>query len=68
MKENKIWKKHLKIIIAPHNIYGNHVSEIIQKLPIKSKKSKEWKKVDNLIKGLNNRILLIHQEEEFIWL
>ena len=30
----------------------------IQKLPIKSKKSKEWKKVDDLIKGLNNRILL----------
>ena len=30
----------------------------IQKLPIKSKKSREWKKVDDLIKGLNNRILL----------
>ena len=30
----------------------------IQKLPIKSKNSKEWKKVDDLIKGLNNRILL----------
>ncbi len=30
----------------------------IQKLPIKSKKSKEWKKVDNLIKGLKNKILL----------
>ena len=30
----------------------------IQKLPIKSKKSKEWKKVDNLIKRLNNKILL----------
>ena len=30
----------------------------IQKLPIKNKKSKEWKKVDDLIKGLNNRILL----------
>ena len=30
----------------------------IQKLPIKSKTSKEWKKVDNLIKSLNNRILL----------
>ena len=30
----------------------------IQKLPIKSKKSNEWKKVDNLIKKLNNKILL----------
>jgi len=30
----------------------------IQKLPIKSKKSKEWKKVDDLIKQLNNKILL----------
>ena len=30
----------------------------IQKLPIKSKKSKEWKKVNDLIKSLNNRILL----------
>ena len=28
----------------------------IQKLPIKSKKSKEWKKVDNLIKRLNDKI------------
>ena len=27
----------------------------IQKLPIKSKKSKEWQKVDNLIKRLNNK-------------
>ena len=41
LKENKIWKKHLKIIIAPHNIYGNHVSEIIQKLPIKALKFSE---------------------------
>ncbi|MAK06071.1 MAG: hypothetical protein CMM64_02965 [Rhodospirillaceae bacterium] len=30
----------------------------IQKLPIKNKKSKEWKKVDDLIKQLNNNILL----------
>ena len=30
----------------------------IQKLPIKNKNSKEWKKVDNLIKGLKNKILL----------
>ena len=30
----------------------------IQKLPIKNKKSNEWKKVDNLIKKLNNKILL----------
>ena len=30
----------------------------IHKLPIKNKKSKEWKKVDNLIKRLNNKILL----------
>ena len=30
----------------------------IQKLPIKSKKSKEWKKVDKLIKKLNNKILI----------
>ena len=30
----------------------------IQKLPIKSKKSNEWKKVDNLIKKLNNKVLL----------
>ena len=30
----------------------------IQKLPIKSKKSKEWKKVDKLIRKLNNKILI----------
>ena len=30
----------------------------IQKLPIKNKKSKEWKKVDDLIERLNNKILL----------
>ena len=30
----------------------------IQKLPIKNKKSNEWKKVDKLIKKLNNKILL----------
>ncbi len=30
----------------------------IQRLPIKSKKSKEWRKVDNLIKRLKNKILL----------
>ena len=30
----------------------------IHKLPIKNKKSNEWKKVDNLIKRLNNKILL----------
>ena len=30
----------------------------IHKLPIKSKKAKEWQKVDNLIKKLSNRILL----------
>ncbi len=30
----------------------------IQKLPIKNKKSKEWKKVDDLINRLNNKILL----------
>ena len=41
LKENKNWKEHLKIIIAPHNIYGNHVSEIIQKLPIKALKFSE---------------------------
>ncbi len=27
--------KQLKIIIAPHNIYGNHISEIMRKLPVK---------------------------------
>ena len=30
----------------------------IQKLPIKSKKSKEWNKVDDLISQLDNNILL----------
>ncbi len=30
----------------------------IQSLPIKNKKSKEWKKVDDLIKSLNNKVLL----------
>ena len=30
----------------------------IQKLPIKNKQSKEWKKVDDLIERLNNKILL----------
>ena len=40
----------------------------IQKLPIKSKKSKEWKKVDNLIKRLNNKILLgnVYAERYFM--
>ena len=30
----------------------------IQKLPIKNKKSKEWKRVDKLINKLDNKILL----------
>ena len=30
----------------------------IQKLPIKNKNSKEWKKVDSLINKLNNKLLL----------
>ena len=39
--KNKDWNKKLKIIIAPHNIYGNHVSEIMEKLPVKSLKYSE---------------------------
>ena len=30
----------------------------IQKLPIKNKKSNEWKQVDNLIKKIKNKVLL----------
>ncbi len=41
LSSNKYWNQHLKIIIAPHNIYGNHVSEIIGKLPVKSLKFSE---------------------------
>ena len=41
LSSNKHWNQHLKIIIAPHNIYGNHVSEIIGKLPVKSLKFSE---------------------------
>jgi 3-deoxy-D-manno-octulosonic-acid transferase len=41
LSNNKHWNQHLKIIIAPHNIYGNHVSEIIGKLPVKSLKFSE---------------------------
>ena len=41
LEKNKEWNKQLKIIIAPHNIYGNHISEIIGKLPVKSLKFSE---------------------------
>jgi len=41
LSENKSWNQQLKIIVAPHNIYGNHVSEIIKKLPSNSLKFSE---------------------------
>ena len=41
LEKNKEWNKQLKIIIAPHNIYGNHISEIMGKLPVKSLKFSE---------------------------
>lgn len=41
LDKNKEWNKELKIIIAPHNIYGNHVTEIMEKLPVKSLKFSE---------------------------
>lgn len=44
LEQNKEWNKQLKIIIAPHNIYGNHISEITKKLPIKSLKFSEANK------------------------
>ena len=41
LEKNKEWNEQLKIIIAPHNIYGNHISEIMGKLPAKSLKFSE---------------------------
>ena len=41
LEKNKEWNKQLKIIIAPHNIYGNHISEITEKLPVKALKFSE---------------------------
>jgi len=39
--KNRGWNEQLKIIIAPHNIYSNHVSEIMAKLPTESLKFSE---------------------------
>ena len=52
------YNENEKQILSPHdvNIYKKIFE--IQKLPIKSKKSKQWKKVDDLIKRLNDKILL----------
>ncbi len=50
--------KNIKKILSPDDIKIYKKIFEIQKLPIKSKKSKEWKKIDNLIKKLNNKILL----------
>jgi 3-deoxy-D-manno-octulosonic-acid transferase len=44
LSKNKDWNQHLKIIIAPHNIYGNHVSEITKKLSVKALKFSEANK------------------------
>ena len=41
LEKNKNGMKQLKIIIAPHNIYGNHISEIMGKLPVKVVKFSE---------------------------
>ena len=41
LDKNKEWNKELKIRIAPHNIYENHVTEIMEKLPVKSLKFSE---------------------------
>ena len=46
--------ENIKKILSPADIKIYKKIFEIQKLPIKSKKSKEWKKVDNLIRGLNN--------------
>ena len=50
--------ENIKKILSPVDIKIYKKIFEIQKLPIKSKKSKEWKKVDDLIKKLNNKILL----------
>ena len=50
--------ENVKQILSPHDIKIYKKIFEIQKLPIKSKKSKEWKKVDDLIKRLNDKILL----------
>ena len=50
--------KNKKLILSSNDVKIYKKIFKIQKLPIKNKKSKEWKKVDDLIKGLNNRILL----------
>lgn len=48
----------IKKILSPNDIKIYKKIFEIQKLPIKSKNSREWKKVDDLIKRLNNKILL----------
>jgi len=55
LSENKRWNQQLKIIVAPHNIYGNHISEIIKKLPFNSLKFSEAN--ENIIQNFD--ILII---------
>ena len=50
--------KNYKKILSKNDIKIYKKIFEIQKLPIKNKNSKKWKKVDNLIKGLDNKILL----------
>ena len=50
--------ENIKKLLSPDDIKIYKKIFEIQRLPIKSKTSKEWKKVDDLIKQLNNKILL----------
>ncbi len=50
--------ENAKSILSKHDIKVYKQIFEIQRLPIKNKNSKEWKKVDNLIKKLNNKLLL----------
>jgi soluble lytic murein transglycosylase-like protein len=50
--------ENIKNVLSPDDVKIYKKIFKIQKLPIKSKKSKEWKEVDSLIRSLNNKILL----------
>ena len=50
--------QNIKKILSPGDIKIYKKIFEIQKRPIKSKKSKEWTEIDDLIRSLNNKILL----------
>jgi len=56
LNANPDWKKTIKIIVAPHNIYGDHVSNIQENLPEESLLFSEA----NESNILNSNILIIN--------